>query len=41
VQRLEEISQGLGETARGKRGNGMEGLVEEGMDVMEKKSEAP
>jgi ferritin-like metal-binding protein YciE len=35
VQRLEEIFQALGESPKGKRYKGMEGLVEEGSEVME------
>jgi ferritin-like metal-binding protein YciE len=35
VQRLEEIFQALGESPKGKRCKGMEGLVEEGSEVME------
>jgi ferritin-like metal-binding protein YciE len=36
VKRLERIFKDLGETARGKHCKGMEGLVEEGKDIMEK-----
>jgi ferritin-like metal-binding protein YciE len=35
VQRLETIFQALGESAKGKKCKGMEGLVEEGAEVME------
>jgi len=35
VQRLEKIFQALGETPKGKKCKGMEGLVEEGSEVME------
>jgi ferritin-like metal-binding protein YciE len=41
VQRLERIFQELGENPKGKRCKGMEGLVEEGKDVMEKEGEPP
>jgi ferritin-like metal-binding protein YciE len=41
VQRLEQIFQDLGETARGKRCKGMEGLIEEGKEIMEQEGEAP
>ena len=41
VQRLERIFKDLGEHPKGKRCKGMEGLVEEGKDIMEKKGEAP
>jgi ferritin-like metal-binding protein YciE len=39
VQRLEQIFQSLGERAIGKRCKGMEGLVEEGKDIMEEDGE--
>ncbi len=35
VERLEQIFEALGETARGKRCQGMEGIVEEGKEIME------
>ena len=41
VQRLERILKGLGQPARGKRCKGMEGLLEEGKDVMQEDGEAP
>ena len=41
VQRLERIFQDLGQTARGKRCKGMEGLVEEGKEIMEEEGEQP
>jgi ferritin-like metal-binding protein YciE len=39
VQRLEQIFQSLGERAIGKRCKGMEGIVEEGKDIMEEDGE--
>src|SRR5215207_9060905 len=39
VQRLEQILQSLGERMVGKRCKGMEGLVEEGKDIMEEEGE--
>jgi ferritin-like metal-binding protein YciE len=39
VQRLEQILQSLGERLVGKRCKGMEGLVEEGKDIMEEEGE--
>jgi len=39
VQRLEQIFQSLGERVIGKRCKGMEGIVEEGKDIMEEKGE--
>ena len=39
VQRLEKIFQALGESPRGKKCKGMEGLVEEGSEVMEEEFE--
>jgi ferritin-like metal-binding protein YciE len=39
VQRLEEIFQQLGERPVGKRCKGLEGIVEEGKDVMEEQGE--
>lgn len=41
VQRLERIFKELGENPKGKRCKGMEGLVEEGKDIMEKNGEPP
>jgi ferritin-like metal-binding protein YciE len=41
VARLERIFKALGETPRGKRCKGMEGLVEEGKEVMEEDGEEP
>ena len=41
VQRLERIFQQLGQSARGKTCKGMQGLVEEGKEVMEKEGEGP
>ena len=41
VQRLERVFQELGQSARGKTCKGMQGLVEEGKDVMEKEGEGP
>jgi len=35
VQRLERIFKSLGETARGKKCKGMEGLIEEGKEILE------
>lgn len=35
VQRLEKIFQGLGESAKGKKCKGMEGLIEEGSEAMQ------
>ena len=35
VERLERIFKGLGETARGKKCKGMEGLIEEGKEILE------
>jgi ferritin-like metal-binding protein YciE len=40
VRRLEQIFQGLGQTARGKKCKGMEGLIEEGKEIMQKDGEA-
>jgi ferritin-like metal-binding protein YciE len=39
VQRLESIFKELGENPKGKRCKGMEGLVEEGKDIIEKSGE--
>jgi ferritin-like metal-binding protein YciE len=41
IQRLERIFKELGQPARGKRCKGMEGLVEEGKEMMEEDGEAP
>jgi len=41
VQRLEDIFGTLGETARGKRCAGMEGIVEEGKEIMQEDGEEP
>jgi ferritin-like metal-binding protein YciE len=41
VQRLERVFQELGQSARGKTCKGMQGLVEEGKEVMEKEGEGP
>ena len=35
VRRLEQIFQSLGQTARGKKCKGMEGLIEEGKEILE------
>jgi ferritin-like metal-binding protein YciE len=39
VERLERIFKDLGQAARGKRCKGMEGLVEEGKEIMEEEGE--
>lgn len=39
VQRLERIFKSLGETARGKKCKGMEGLIEEGKEILEEEGE--
>jgi ferritin-like metal-binding protein YciE len=39
VQRLERVFQELGQSARGKTCKGMQGLIEEGKEVMEKEGE--
>ncbi len=39
VERIEQIFQDLGHTARGKRCKGMEGLLEEGKEIMEEEGE--
>ena len=39
VRRLEQIFRELGQTARGKKCKGMEGLLEEGKEVLEEKGE--
>ncbi len=41
VQRLEQIFQQLGQSARGKTCKGMQGLIEEGKEVMEEEGEGP
>jgi ferritin-like metal-binding protein YciE len=41
VQRLERVFQELGQSARGKTCKGMQGIVEEGKEVMEKEGEGP
>jgi ferritin-like metal-binding protein YciE len=41
IQRLEKIFQELGQTARGKRCKGMEGLIEEGKEKLEEEGEGP
>lgn len=41
VQRLERIFKDLGQTARGKKCKGMEGLLEEGKEMMEEDGEGP
>jgi ferritin-like metal-binding protein YciE len=40
VQRLERVFQELGQSARGKTCKGMQGLIEEGKEVLEKEGEA-
>jgi ferritin-like metal-binding protein YciE len=40
VERIEQIFQDLGHAARGKRCKGMEGLLEEGKEIMEEEGEA-
>ena len=40
VERLESIFKDLGQAARGKRCKGMEGLIEEGKEVLEEEGEA-
>jgi ferritin-like metal-binding protein YciE len=39
VERLERIFQSLGETARGRKCKGMEGLVEEGKEILEEEGQ--
>ncbi len=39
VQRLEQVFELIGETARGKKCKGMEGLLEEGKEMMEEEGE--
>jgi len=39
VERLERIFKSLGETARGKKCKGMEGLIEEGKEILEEEGE--
>ena len=41
IQRLERVFQEVGQSARGKTCKGMQGLVEEGKEVMEKDGEGP
>src|SRR5438477_720499 len=41
VIRLEKVFQGLGQTARGKKCHGMQGLLEEGEDIISEFSESP
>lgn len=41
VQRLERIFKDLGQAARGKKCKGMEGLIEEGKELMEEEGEGP
>jgi ferritin-like metal-binding protein YciE len=41
MRRLERVFQELGQSARGKTCKGMQGLVEEGKEVMEKEGEGP
>ena len=41
VKRLERVFQELGQSARGKTCKGMQGIVEEGKEVMEKEGEGP
>jgi len=41
VERLEQIFEILGETARGKRCAGMQGIVEEGKEIMQEDGEEP
>ena len=41
VQRLERVFQEVGQSARGKTCKGMQGLIEEGKEVMEKEGEGP
>jgi len=41
VQRLERVFKELGQSVRGKTCKGMQGLVEEGKEVMEKEGEGP
>jgi ferritin-like metal-binding protein YciE len=41
VKRLEGVFQSLGETARGKRCQGMEGIVEEGKEILEEEGQEP
>jgi ferritin-like metal-binding protein YciE len=41
VQRLEQVFKDLGESVRGKTCKGMQGLLEEGKEVLEKKGEPP
>lgn len=41
VERLESVFQSLGEAARGKRCQGMEGIVEEGKEILEEDGREP
>jgi ferritin-like metal-binding protein YciE len=41
VQRLERVFQALGQSVRGKTCKGMQGLLEEGKEVLEKEGEPP
>jgi ferritin-like metal-binding protein YciE len=41
VDRLESVFQSLGEAARGKRCQGMEGIVEEGKEILEEDGQEP
>jgi ferritin-like metal-binding protein YciE len=41
VQRLEQILRALGEALRGKKCKGMEGLIEEGKDILEEEGGVP
>ena len=40
VQRLETVLRDLGQAVRGKQCKGMQGIIEEGKEILEKKSEA-
>jgi ferritin-like metal-binding protein YciE len=41
VERLERVFQSLGQAARGKRCQGMEGIVEEGKEILEEEGQEP
>jgi ferritin-like metal-binding protein YciE len=41
VQRLERVFKSLGQPARGKRCQGMEGIVEEGKEILEEEGQEP
>ena len=41
VKRLERVFQSIGEAARGKRCQGMEGIVEEGKEILEEDGQEP